>query len=767
MKKNYIYFIVFSVFIILISACEASTSTSSSSRDDNVLSSAPSEVKSITSKTINRSIILSWTAPTLSSSHKKADGTQLTQADVSYRVFIVEKGAKSLTIADIIALDKAPIKVGKGITTTNINNRKLDTTYEIVVQAVNATDPTKVSTGTKAEVTISNISFSATAPAEVSDVAGSPTDTSARITWTAPTLNSSHKKADGTQLTKADVSYKVYHVEKGAESRTIANIISADNNPLEVTKGTTSTNITNLNKSTTYEIVVQAVNTTDTTKVSTGIRAEVTTLKTNQATAPADALSVQGSPTHTSASISWTAPTLTSDHKKVDGTQLTEADVSYKVYRVAKGRDARTVAEIKKADTTPLEVAKGTTSIDITNLKPNTTYEIVVQSVNATDITKVSIGVRREVTTTSLATAPADARSVQGSPVDISIRVSWQVPDLSASHKKADGTQLTQADVSYKVYSVAKGDSERTVAEIKTVDTTPITVKGTTSISITNLKSSTTYEIVVQAINVTDTTKVSTGVRVEVTTLAINQATAPADARSVTGNPIDTSIRVSWQVPDLSASHKKADGTPLTQADVSYKVYRIAKGKKARTVAQIKADTTPLEVAKGTTNTSITNLTGGTTYEVVVQAVNATDTTKVSTGVRIEVTTISQATAPPDVPFVDPPNNNGGISDRKITIVWFEPTLKSSHKKANGQILTDRDIFYKVYHVAKGKNARTVAEIKKADPAPLELETLSVDLTNLTPNTTYEIVVQVVNATDPTKASTGRKTELTTLATKQ
>ncbi len=757
--------IIFSVFIILISACEANTSSSSSSRDDTVLSSALPEVKSITYKTINRSIILKWTAPTLDNSHKKADGTQLTQADVSYKVYRVVKGAKSRTIANIISADNNPLAVAAGTTSTNITNLNKNTTYEIVVQAVNATDTTKISTGIRAEVTVLSTNF-ATAPEEVSDVAGIPTDTSARITWIAPTLTNSHKKADGTQLTNADVSYKVYRVAKGAESRTIANIISADNNPLAVAAGTTSTNITNLNKNTTYEIVVQAVNTTDTTKVSTGIRAEVTTLKTNQATDPADARSVTGSSTDTSASISWTAPTLTSVHKKADGTQLTKADVSYKVYRVAKGDNARTVDQIKTADTTPLAVAAGTTSINITNLNPNTTYEIVVQSVNTTDATKVSTGVEIEVTTTSLATAPADARSVRGSPADTSVRVSWQAPTLDNSHKKADGTQLTNADVSYKVYRVAKGSNVRTVDQIKTADNNPITVKGTTSINITNLMSSTTYEIVVQSVNTTDVTKVSTGVRVEVTTLSINQATAPADARSVRGSPTDTSVGVSWQAPTLDNSHKKADGTQLTKADVSYKVYRVAKGSKSRTVAEIKtADTTPLAVAKGTTNTSITNLTGGTTYEVVVQAVNATNTTKVSTGVRIEVTTISQATAPPDVPFVDPTQN--GISDRKISIVWFEPTLKSSHKKANGRKLTDKDIFYKVYHVAKGKNARTVAEIKKADPAPLELEILSVEITNLTPKTTYEIVVQAVNATDPTKASTGIKTELTTLATKQ
>ncbi len=111
--------------------------------------------------------------------------------------------------------------------------------------------------------------------------------------------------------------------------------------------------------------------------------------------------------------------------------------------------------------------------------------------------------------------------TVTGSPTDINASISWQIPTLTASHKKPDGTQLTKADISYKVYRVAKGGSDRTVAEIKAADKNPITVaKGATSITIPNLKPTTTYEVVVQAINFTDTTKTSTGIRIEVTTPA-------------------------------------------------------------------------------------------------------------------------------------------------------------------------------------------------------------------------------------------------------
>ncbi len=773
MKKNHTWFIIFSIFVIFISACEANISTSSSSGDDAVLSSALSEVKSITYKTINRSIVLKWTAPTLNASHKKKDGTQLTTADVSYKVFIVEKGAKDRTVANIVALDKAPVKVRKGITTTNINNRKLDTTYEVVVQAVNATDVKKVSKGMKAEVTVLNTNF-ATAPAEARSVtAGSTTDTSTTISWQVPDLTSSHKKANGQALTAADVSYKVYWIAKGKNARTIAEIKKADSNPLAVAKGTTNASINYLDRNTTYEIVVQAVNSTDITKVSTGKRIEVATLANNQATAPAEARSVTaGSTTDTSTTISWQVPVLTSSHKKANGQRLTTSDVSYKVYRVVKGSNARTIAQIKAADRTPIAV--GTTStnitITITNLTGGTTYEIVVQAVNATDSTKVSTGVQIEVVTTNLATAPAESSSVTGSPTKTSIMLSWTAPNLTSSHKKANGQRLTTSDVSYKVYQVAKGKKSRTIAEIKAADRTPIAV-GTTSTTITNLTLYTTYEIVVQAINATDTTKASTGIRKEVTTLSL--ATPPPYLWIVSPTAYSTYISLNWFIPsdnDLTSSHKKADGTQLTGADVFYKIYRVAKGSNARTIAQIiEADTNPLVVmGTGGTNTpagiiieaDIKNLTPGTTYEMVIQTVNATDPRVASTGERTpEATTISAAT-PPD----DPSSNSikGSSTKTSIMLSWQAPTLTSSNKKADGMQLTAADVSYKVYHVAKGSKARTIAQIKAADRTPIAVAKgrTSTTITNLTGGTIYEIVVQAVNATDPTKISTGTRVEV-------
>ncbi len=358
---------------------------------------------------------------------------------------------------------------------------------------------------------------------EASSITGSPTDTSIGISWQEPAVITEQKQVNGHTVTSADVSYRIYILEKGDKARTIEQIKKVIESPLVVSKGITRTTIHNLTGSTHYEIVVQSVNATDTTKVSTGTRIEVTTLATNQATAPPEASSITGSPTDTSIGISWQAPTLTASHKQANGQRLTSAEVFYIVYRVAKGNNARTIAEIKGADISPLETATGTTSTNISNLAGNTTYEIVVQSVNATDTTKVSTGTRIEVTTNTLATAPPEVLSVTGSSSNAtSIHLSWLAQTGSMffyNKNNANGQRLTAADVSHKVYRVAKGSNARTIAQIKTADTTPLEIAtGITSTNINNLTGNTTYEIVVQSVNATDTTKVSTGIRIEVTT---------------------------------------------------------------------------------------------------------------------------------------------------------------------------------------------------------------------------------------------------------
>ena len=120
----------------------------------------------------------------------------------------------------------------------------------------------------------------ATAPAEVSNIQVTSKATIATVVWDAPTLDESHKTRKGEQLTTAEVSYKVYIVEKNGDTeRTVINIKAADNSPQTVGAGRTRLELIGLTKNTSYELVVQAVNSTDETKASIGIRKE---FKTNE-----------------------------------------------------------------------------------------------------------------------------------------------------------------------------------------------------------------------------------------------------------------------------------------------------------------------------------------------------------------------------------------------------------------------------------------------------------------------------------------------------
>ncbi len=813
------------------------------------------------------------------------------------------------------------------------------------------------------ELKVSKEVVSATAPAEASNVIGSPTDTSASISWQAPTLTKNHKKADGTQLTKADLSYKVYHVAKGKNTRYIGEIKKADTNPLAVAKGITSITITNLKPTTTYEIVVQSVNTTDPTKISIGIKAEVTTLATNHATAPAEASNVTGSTTDISATISWQAPTLTSSHKKPDGTKLTTADVSYKVYRVAKGSDERTIAQIKEEDRTPIEVAKGTTSTTIPNLKPTTTYEVVVQAVNSTDTTKASTGIRIEVTTlatismrakqqgssstftTLSATAQGKDGTTEITPILMEVTPSSVVsggtfsinPDITAntgiSFNTSNGTlsgvaKYAQPETAYTVtFTATDGRTAETTITITVAykyspnnkaeliklikdkmskssnrpDLNNIDVR-----KITDMSRLFTFTTRLSAFNgdiskwdvskVTDMSSMFSGATAfngdiskwdvsKVTDMEEMFGEASAFSGDISnwnvGKVTDMSVMFAeasafngdisnWnveKVTDMSGMFYKATAFngDISRWDVSkvtkmtrmfYKAIAFNRDISTWDVSKVTAMsgmfkeassfTQDLEVWKEhigskqvsksatfdkskvsklptwyfsitASSNSITHIVGialprekeltftksvsiagtyaispttfttdtGLQFDSATGKISGTPIKAVSNkeytvqfsstspahtyvdSERSKVITVTittnQATAPADVRNITAQN----ITDDSASILWQAPTLTSSHKKADGTQLTTADVSYKVYRVVKGGSDRTIAEIIGADNNPSEVTkraTTGIAINNLTESTTYEIVVQAVNATNTTKVSTGIRIEVTTLA---
>ncbi len=159
-----------------------------------------------------------------------------------------------------LSADTAPVVAIKGVTK-----------YHFVVEVAVKTDPSKKVASTVATVTTAS---QATAPAEVSNIQTAVTTTGMRVSWTAPSLDASHKTNKGATLAVAQVSYKVYSVVKGGSARNEAAIIRDATATKTVSAGTTNTILTGLTNGRTYEIVVQAVNSTDPTKASTGVRKE-------------------------------------------------------------------------------------------------------------------------------------------------------------------------------------------------------------------------------------------------------------------------------------------------------------------------------------------------------------------------------------------------------------------------------------------------------------------------------------------------------------
>ncbi len=164
--------------------------------------------------------------------------------------------------------------------------------------------------------------------------------------------------------------------------------------------------------------------------------------------------------------------------------------------------------------------------------------------------------------TTSLATAPAEVTNIQTGVTSTGMRVSWTAPSLSASHKTNKGDTLTVAQVSYKVYSIAKsGSIQRTVAQIKTADKSPKTVTaGTTNITLTGLINGTTYEIVVQAVNSTDTTKASTGLRYE---FQAQRSSKQAKSTVSIGNTTEVSAEVG-KTPAINSTRVLSSNSDFT-----------------------------------------------------------------------------------------------------------------------------------------------------------------------------------------------------------
>ncbi len=206
----------------------------------------------------------------------------------------------------------------------------------------------------------------------------------ATVQWDAPTLGNNYKNDAGTALQASQVSYKVYHAEKGATARTVAQIKSADNSPMTIGANIKTAGLTSLKAGVNYEVVVQAVNSTDATKMSEGKRSEFKTAQGAAPNMPTVALEANGN----AIEVDVTAPIFKGT--KTDGTGLTEDELNYTLYYHA-STSTLTAAQVKTQAGSASDAKVGGVKTDVTskapyvlsNLNKGQKYYITVEAVNS------------------------------------------------------------------------------------------------------------------------------------------------------------------------------------------------------------------------------------------------------------------------------------------------------------------------------------------------------------------------------------------------
>ncbi len=478
--------------------------------------------------------------------------------------------------------------------------------------------------------------------------------------------------------------------------------------------------------------------------------------------------------------------TITSNHKAPNDRQLTQAQIQYKVYIVAGDQSTKTIAEIKAIGGVQTQEIAGNSSLRGTFIgTKGAVYTIGIEAINSLNpyATKKAqskdpaLIQKLELSTipTSKATAPTSSLtgklvvSPSTNTVGTIKLVLTQLSTITGAKNK-DGTTVTSNDeLVYTVYGLQK-DTTPTVAEVQrgrkvnigTASSGVYTVSALSSLGLSEdtapvvaIKGATKYHFVVEVAVKTDTSKKVASSVASVTTAS--QATAPAEVSNIqVGGVTGGSARLSWTAPSLNASHKTNKGDTLTVAQVSYKVYKVAKSGSAKSVAAIKtAAGSSTAIAADTTNSTLTGLTVGTTYEIVVQAVNSTDTSKEATGLRKEFIA-KEAYAAPGKPTIQA-NAQGAT----IVLTITAPTVKGT--TAEGTDLRDNQIDYIVYYAASktnidGATVKTQAQgasdaQEGAEKDDVPTGATSYTISNLRLNTKYYITAVAVNSLKKTKVS--------------
>ncbi len=480
------------------------------------------------------------------------------------------------------------------------------------------------------------------------------------------------------------------------------------------------------------------------------------------------------------------AGTITDNHKAPNDRKLKPANIQYKVYIVAGDQSTKTIAEIKAiAGVQTQDIAINSTLRGTFIGTKGAVYTIGIEAINSLNPSTTKKAQSKDpalIQTLALSTIPRSKATAPTSSLANTLVVSQstnttgtiklvltQLSTITGAKNK-DGTTVTSNDeLVYTVYGLQK-DTTPTVAEVQkgrkvTIGTARngvYTVPELSSIGVTSptvaIKGATKYHFVVEVAIKTDPSKKAVSTVATVTTAS--QATDPAEVSNIQVKGVEgRNAKLSWTAPSLTASHKTDTGDTLAVAQVSYKVYKVAKsGSTQRTIAEIiiAAGGSPTTVAAGTTNSTLTSVTVGTTYEIVVQAVNSTDPNKESRGIRKEFIA-KEAYGAPGKPTIQA-NAQGAT----IVLTITAPTVKGTAEDGT-TTLRDNQIDYKVYYVASNTsiNGATVkTQAQRASDAQVGAEkddvptgATSYTIRNLRLNTKYYITAVAVNSLKKTKIS--------------
>ncbi len=555
-----------------------STSTAPPAPKDAILS-----VKS--EKKTTATAIYMFNAGDITDTNKAPNGSKLKQTQIQYKVYIAEGDHSKKTLDAIKALAGVQTRDIAGDSALQVRFiGKKDTSYTAGVEAINSLNPSYSIAGSSATIKTVTLTTPSTAPKELTYISNNA------VVFAVPTAGSNSgkkvitvqvnasaiagvSKVDGNALEATDLAYYVLYLKKeyiNQKPAGVSALWAVGKSCGKVAKYTKATGVANqaiiqipivdstsagnagatpIETAKDYYIGVRVVNTTspnyDASNIDklfpTGFYTDVAEIKevyTSNAVAPDQSLLAgklvvsQSTSTTGTIKLALTELSTFTGAKNYDGTNITASNqLVYTVYglqqdttptvaEVLAGRKVNIGSATSGVYTVPALASLGL-SLDtdpIIAIKGATKYHFVVKVAIKTDPSKkVASSSVASVTTASQATAPTEVRSIQTRVAQTGMKVFWAVPSLSASRKTDTGDTLTAAQVSYKIYKVAKsGDIQRTVTQIKNADSSPTTIAvGTTSTTLTGLTNRKIYEIVVQAVNSTDDTKISAGQRHE------------------------------------------------------------------------------------------------------------------------------------------------------------------------------------------------------------------------------------------------------------